>query len=101
MLLDIPPTPRLHTPGNSTLSTYLKMSDESVKMQNFVSTPEIPPTPCIVFTPTPADKTMDSSKSHFGNAHYYHPDENRSMSKLIKRMDSNVKEVKNKKTTIF
>ncbi|XP_015117997.1 titin homolog [Diachasma alloeum] len=67
----VPPTPRVLSPNSSMTTPFAQISEDSGKIQSFVSTPEFPPTPSINLTPKQSnDGTMDDGKKNFGSRYY-------------------------------
>ncbi|XP_063975754.1 serine-rich adhesin for platelets-like [Diachasmimorpha longicaudata] len=66
----VPPTPRVLSPSSS-MTPFAQISEDSGKIQSFVSTPEFPPTPSINLTPKQSnDSTIDENKKDFGSRYY-------------------------------
>lgn len=65
--MQFPPTPRLHTPGNSLIQFASKMSEG--KSIDFIDTPDFPVTPCITFTPKHVEEAEEKKPSP-----YYEPE---------------------------
>lgn len=71
-LNDIPPTPRMLSPSSNITTPFIKVSEDSSRIRDFISTPEFPKTPCIAITPKHTeDTTRDVAKrSDYGSLYY-------------------------------
>lgn len=69
-LCGLPPTPRVLSPNSNITTPFIKISEDSVKIRSFITTPEFP------ITPSPKlieETTRDNMKKGNYNSSYYKP----------------------------